>query len=170
MPDWQSTYISEIAWDIKTSNRRWSGTDSPVSVEIIRDKDIIIALNVEPGNTGRLDRGDSEFHWWGFRGSHFAPGDTFRWVSGLPYPEAAEFPEGIKGSLKCRFKIHGDDMWIKDNVEAYVRYTKPTHIEGTIDSMKWVDDINWTHVGTFSVDGNISTDLSEGVRMWTLLY
>lgn len=170
MPDWQSTYVSEIAWDIETAEEAWAGTDSPLSVEIIRDGDVIIALNVEPGGTNRLDRGDSEFHWWEFQGAHFAPGDYTTWVSGLPAPEAVEFPDGIDGSLRCRFRIHGDDMWIKDNIEAYVRYTTPKGIEGTIDSMKWVDDINWTHVGTFSVDGRISTDSSEGFTTWTLVY
>lgn len=170
MPDWQSTYVSEIAWDIKTADRAWSGTDTPVSVEIIRDDDIVLALNVEPGQTGRLDRGDSEFHWWAFKGTHFAPGDIVQWVGGLPTPDAVEFPDGIEGSLKCRFRAHGDDMWIKDDVDAYVRYTKPKGIEGTIDAMKWIDDINWTHSGTFSVDGAISTDLDEGYRTWTLLY
>jgi hypothetical protein len=170
MPDWQSTYISEIAWDIRTSAEEGGGTDAPLNVEVMRDDDIVIALRVEPGETGRLDRGDSEFHWWEFRGTHFAPGDVVRWVGGLPYPDAAEFPDGISGSLKCRFRIFGEDMWIKDNIEAYVRYTEPEHVEGTIDSMVWVDDINWTHVGTFSVDANISADSSEGSETWTLIY
>lgn len=170
MPDWRSTYVSEIAWDIETEDDDWAGTDSRLTVEIIRDGEEVIALNVEPGNTGRLDRGDSEFHYWEFGATHFAPGDYRTWTPGLPYPEAVEFPDGIEGSLECRFRIHGPDMWIKDRIDSYVRYTSPEGVEGTIDSMQWVDDINWTHAGTFSVDANMSTDPTEGYTTWTLIY
>lgn len=168
MPDWESTYVSEIAWDIETDEQVWSGTDSPVSVDIVRDGDTVITLSVEPGGTDRLDRGDTEFHWWDFRGTYFAPGDFVRWVGGLPYPEAVEFPDGVEGSLECRFRIHGDDMWTKDRIDAYVRYTEPTAQGGTLS--KWTDDINWTHVGTFSKDADISTDRREGYTTWTLIY
>jgi hypothetical protein len=42
-------WISEIGWDIKTGNAVFGGTDTRVSVEILRDGAPVIALLVEPG-------------------------------------------------------------------------------------------------------------------------
>ena len=154
MADWRSKYISAIGWDIKTSDEPGSGTDSRVTVTILRDDSAILSLNVEPGETVRLDRGNSVFHSWKFRGAIFVPSDVISWVGGLGY----------------RFTIHGDDLWRKDDIIGYVRYTRPQHVPGTIDSQIWVDDINWTNVGNFTQDVNLSTDASEGFTNWTLIY
>ena len=170
MADWRSKYVSEIGWHIKTSTEPGSGTDSRVTVTILRDDAPILALNVEPGETEKLDRGNSVFHWWKFRGAIFVPSDITSWAAGLGYPNAVEFPDDVQGHLKCRFEIHGDDLWRKDDIIGYVRYTKPKHVPGTIDSQIWVDDINWTHVGAFTQNVNLSTDASEGYQKWTLIY
>lgn len=167
-----SDYISEIGWEITTADTEWyRGTDSRVTVEIIRDDDRILLLNVEPGHTSRLDRGDSAFHYWTFKGFFPVESEYVTYGAGIGFPrDGVEFPEDIQGHLKCKFRIHGDDLWTKDNIEGYVRYVRPKHIPGTIDSHVWVDDLNWTHVGTFSQDANLSTDRSEGYTTWTLLY
>ncbi len=170
MADWRSNYVSAIGWDIKTSTEPGSGTDSRVTVTILRDDVPILALNVEPGETERLDRGNSVFHTWNFTGAIFVPSDFTTWVAGLGYPDAVEFPDDIQGHLKCRFAIYGDDLWRKDDIIGYVRYTRPQHVPGTIDSQIWVDDINWTHAGSFTQDVNLSTDASEGHQRWTLIY
>ena len=170
MGNWQSKYVSAMGWDIKTSGEPGSGTDSQVTVTILRDDAPILSLNVEPGETTRLDRGNSVFHSWKFTGTIFVPSDITSWVAGMSYPDGVEFPEDIKGHLKCRFEIHGADLWRKDNIGAYVKYTHPEHVPGTIDSFVWVDDLNWTFVGNFVQDVELSTDTGEGFSTWTLLY
>lgn len=170
MGSYRSKYISQIGWQIKTHSDRYSGTNSRVTVEILRDDRLIIALNIEPGNTGRLSRGESIFYYWTFAGAYFMPGDIMTWIGGLPYPDGVEFPNDIKGHLKCRFRIHGDDLWKKDEIIGYVKYTRYYHISGTTDDFEWNPDLNWTNVGVFGRDGILSTDSDEGYTTWTLLF
>lgn len=170
MPSWQSKYVRALGWDIATAADPGSGTDSNVTLEILRDGQVVIALNVEPGETERLDRGNSVFHYHYVVGTHFEPGDIVSWVGGLGYPNGIEFSDDIGGHLRCRLRIHGDDKWVKDNIGAYVKYTSPQHVAGTIDSQIWADDISWTFIGNFSQDVAMSTDAGEGVSTWTLAY
>jgi hypothetical protein len=172
MSDPRSKWISEIGWDIKTLNVDPAGTDTPVVVDILRDDIPLITLAIEPGNTSRLDRGDSRFYWWRFQGTNFVPSDDGTGTSsaGEELPHGVEFPQDIGGHLKCRLRALGEDMWIKDNVDAYVRYARLVHVPGTIDSSVWVDDLNWTFVGSFTQDAPISTDTGEGYPSWTLVY
>jgi hypothetical protein len=168
----QSKWISEIGWDIKTSSAQFSETDTPVSVEILRDDIQVIALFIEPGNTPRLNRGASEFYWWRFQGANFAPNssDIGHSTGGEGFPHGVEFPQDIQGHLKCRLRAWGNDKWIKDNIEGFVRYARLVGVPGTIDSTVWVDDLNWTAVGNFTQDVVISTDTGEGTPTWTLIY
>lgn len=167
-----STWVSEIGWDIKTSNVPFAGTDTPIIVEILRDDAPVIALYIEPGNTSRLNRGESQFYWWRFQGAIFAPNPSGIGVShgGEGFPHGVEFPHGIQGHLKCRLRAWGDDMWIKDNIGGYVRYARLVGVPGTIDSTIWVDDFDWTFIGNFAQDVALSTDSREGHETWTLLY
>lgn len=168
----QSTWISEIGWDVKTSRSQFSGTNTAISVEILRDNLQVIVLLVEPGNTPRLDRGTSQFFWWKFQGANFAPNPSGigHTTGGEGFPHGVEFPQDIHGHLRCRLRAGGDDMWIKDNIDAYVRYARLISVPGTIDSRVWVDDLNWTAVGSFTQDVAISTDPHEGTPTWTLVY
>ncbi len=170
MPNWQSNYVSRLGWDIKTHPEPGAGTDSPVTVTILRDDAPILALNVEPGETTRLDRGSSAFYYWKFTGAIFEPGGIHSWIAGLGYPDGIEFSNDIHGHLKCRFQILGRDLWKKDNIGAHVKYARPKHVEGTIDSFKWVEDLNWTKVGDFVQDVKMSTEFGEGFPVWTLIY
>jgi hypothetical protein len=165
-------WISEIGWDIRTSIDQFAGTDTPISVEILRDNALVIALLIEPGSTSRLDRGESQFYWWRFQGANFAPSDSDIAVSrgGEGFPHGVEFPQDIQGHLKCRLRAWGDDMWIKDNIGGYIRYARLVGVPGTIDSTVWVDDLNWTFAGDFTQDVAVSTDPTEGFLTWTLLY
>ena len=165
-------WVSEIGWDIRTSGDPIAGTDTRVTVEILRDNNLVILLNVEPGNTTRLDRGESTFYSWRFLGTNYAPDDselgTITGGQGIPY--GVEFPQNVVGHLKCRFRAWGDDLWIKDNVDGYVRYATERSVPGTIDSTVWVDDLNWTFIWSFPQDVPISTDPAEGFTAWTLNY
>src|SRR5262245_21554006 len=159
-------WVSEIGWDILTSSVVWGGTDTRISVEILRDNASVIALLVEPGATQRLDRGEDAFYWWRFQRAYFAPrppdDDIASTTGGAGFPHGVEFPHGVVGHLKCRFRAWGDDMWIKDNVDGYVRYAREKGVPGTIDSTEWVDDLNWTLIWHFPADASLSTDPSEG--------
>jgi hypothetical protein len=166
-------WVSEIGWDIKTGNAvSFAGTDTRVSVEILRDNALIIALLVEPGGTQRLDLGESAFYWWRFQGANFAPrdDDLAESIGGAGFPHGVEFPQGVVGHLKCRLRAWGDDLWIKDNVDGYVRYAREKSVPNTIDSTVWVDDLNWTLIWHFPQDAALSTDPSEGFTTWTLNY
>ena len=103
MGDYRSKYVHQIGWQIKTHSDRWSGTDSRVTVEIIRDDQVVLAINIEPGNTTRLTRGESVFYYWTFRGTNFVPGDFTTWIGGLPFPDGVEFPDDVQGHL---FWVH----------------------------------------------------------------
>ena len=170
MADYRSKYVSSIGWHIKTSSDKYSGTNSRVTVSILRDDISILALNVEPGSTTRLDRGNSVFHSWKFQGAIFYPSEFNTWLGGLAFPDAVEFPDDIQGHLKCKFEIHGDDLWKKDDIIGYVKYATPQSVPGTIDSQIWVEDLNWTNVGNFTQDVILSADSSEGYKTWTLIY
>jgi hypothetical protein len=43
----------------------------------------------------------------------------------MPYPaHGVEFSSGMKGHLVLRLHIWAQDMWVKDNVDAYIREIK----------------------------------------------
>ena len=165
-------WISEIGWDIKTSITPGAGTDSQLTVDILRDDQSVIQLNVEPGETSRLDRDESQFYFWRFVGATPEPSNSNigEVESGQENPHGVEFENDIFGHLKCRLRIYGDDMWIKQQIDGYVRYAKLQGVPGTIDSANWVDDPDWTPVGNFAQEAHMSTDGGEGYTNWTLLY
>ncbi len=45
---------------------------------------------------------------------------------------------GMNGHLKIRLRIRGDDMWIKDNVDLYVRFIR--RIATSFDTLAWKED------------------------------
>ena len=170
MANFHSKYVSAFGWDIQTDSDPGAGTDSLVTLTILREDFPVISLVVEPGETGRLDRGASQFFMWQPQGTFFVPATNVTWIASLPYPNAVEFPDGVEGHMRAQFQIHGDDMWKKDKVSAYVKYSHYEAVPGTIDSFVWVEDLNWSHVGDFTQDVEMSTDSTEGLTTWTLLY
>lgn len=56
-----STFVSQMAWRIKTQAWPGSGTDSPVTITVLRDGEEVFAVNIEPGYSNRLERGTSTF-------------------------------------------------------------------------------------------------------------
>src|SRR6478672_1481008 len=61
------TNVTRIDWTIQTGDQWWSGTDTQVQMEIYRDGDLIKRLNLEPGNTPRLHRGELATYFWVFQ-------------------------------------------------------------------------------------------------------
>ncbi len=43
------TDVTKIEWTIKTGDTWWSGTDTVVKIEILRDGNLVKRLNLEPG-------------------------------------------------------------------------------------------------------------------------
>jgi hypothetical protein len=85
----------------------------------------------------------------------------------MPYPGYGfEFSNGMNGHLKIRLRINGDDMWIKDNVDLYVRRIR---LRATsFDTVEWQEDPGWSYVASWGQDVALSTDSGEGVTTWTL--
>jgi hypothetical protein len=152
-------WVSRFGWNIETGDQPPDGTDSRVAVTILRHDVPQITLNVEPGASPRLNVGTSEFHSWRWAGTTLDQDDDIvTWPAGRPFPDAIEFRSPLQGHLTFRFEIFGNDVWVKDTIDTYVRYTKPEHVPGTLDSDRWVEDAFWTHTGTFARDVSMRTD------------
>jgi hypothetical protein len=155
--------VRRIEWTFHTSSREFSGTDSPVSVEILRDGTRLAYVWQEPGNTPRLSRGEVATYLWTFQnlsGVGVA-------VSGQAVPYTESFPSGFTGHLKVVLKIWGDDLWRVGTIESSVVEGQMKFIPGTIDSWQWVET---PHAVTFLGEDVLSTDSSEGVVTLTLNY
>lgn len=151
------TEVTRIEWTFRTSQLERSGTDSPVSVEIFRDGQSVVHVWDEPGETPRLDRGEVATRGWTFQdptgvlGSNTLP----------PYTE--DFPQGVKGHLRVRLKIWGEDAW------------RIGRIDSTVISLKFrhTPSVHWVEVrDLFVFDGEdvLSTDPSEGFITLDLNY
>src|SRR5215213_5222962 len=157
------TNVTKIDWTIKTGEQSWSGTDTQVQIEIYRDDDLIIRLNLEPGRTPRLDNGELQTYFWVFQ----SPDGLGVAVSGTVVPYYVVFPNGIAGHLRVKFIARGDDAWEKDWIESAVYSGELRHVPGTIDAFQWVED--W-QTFFFGQDVVLSTDRAEGFTTWTLRY
>jgi hypothetical protein len=157
------TNVTKIDWRIKSGAKWWSGTNTNVQMEIWRDGHLIKRLNVEPGNTDRLDRATDVVHFWVFEN----PSNLGVSYSGFTPPYYEPFPNGVRGHLKVKFIANGDDAWEKDEIESRVYSGVIRHVPGTIDSLFWEEDRERFFFGQ---DVVLSTDSREGHRTWTLNY
>lgn len=155
--------VRRIDWTIDTGEEWWSGTDDTVLIDIIRDGDRIIRLNLEPGHTPRLDRGESATYYWVFQ----PPDDIGVAVSGTSVPYTEEFPDGIEGHLDVTFTAQGEDAWEALDMESTVYTGRLRHIPGTIDEVEWVETL---HDFYFPGRDILSTDRDEGVTKLNLNY
>ena len=157
------TNVTRIDWTIQTGNQPWSGTDTTMKIEILRDGNLIKRLNLEPGNTPRLNRGELATYYWVFT----SPDNIGVAVSGTPVPYTEAFPNGIRGHLQVRLVAQGDDAWEKVRIDSTVHSGRLRYIPGTIDGFTWQED--WDEFA-FTRDVVISTDPREGPSTWTLQY
>ena len=155
--------VTRIDWTIKTGESWWSGTDTQIKIEIYRDGTMLKRLNLEPGRTPRLDRGELATYYWVFQ----SPDGLGVAVSGTTVPYYEEFPHGVSGHLRVKFIAKGDDAWEKDWINSSVHTGELRYVPGTIDSFRWVED--W-QTFFFGRDVVLSTDSSEGFSSWTLNY
>jgi hypothetical protein len=157
------TRVTKIDWTIKTGVQWWSGTDTRITLEIFRNSQLLQLANLEPGNTGRLDRSEQATYYWVFQD----PSGVGVSVSGTTVPYTVAFPNGIRGNLRVKFTAKGDDAWEKDWIRSTVYHGELKHVPNTIDSMVWVE--NWDTF-LFERDVVLSTDKSEGFTSLTINY
>lgn len=155
--------VTRIDWTIKTGEKWWSGTDSQIQIEIYRDSQLLKRLNLEPGRTSRLNRGELATYFWIFQN----PDGVGVSISGTVVPYYEVFAEGIPGHLKVKFIAKGNDAWEKDWIDTAVYTGELRHVPGTIDSFVWAQD--WQEF-LFARDVVLSTDQSEGFTSLTLEY
>src|SRR5215207_7979141 len=155
--------VNRIAWTFHTSNQEGSGTDSPVTIKIFRDGQELAYINQEPGETGRLDRGETGTYFWEFRN----PTGIGTAVSGHVVPYTEEFPNGVRGHLRVRLEIRGDDAWRIGTIESSVISGHPKSVPGTIDSWRWEEEAeNFVFAG----EDVMSSNSGEGIRKLDLDY
>jgi hypothetical protein len=157
------TNVTRIDWTVQTGQQWWSGTDDTVKIEIWRDQTLIKRLNLEPGHTPRLNRGEYANYYWIFQN----PDGIGVSVSGTTVPYSISFPNGIAGHLRVKLVAKGDDAWEKVSIDSTVTSGQLRYVPGTIDSFRWVEDYESFFFGQ---DVVLSTDASEGHTTWTLVY
>lgn len=155
--------VTRIDWTIKTGVSWWSGTDTPIQIEIYRDSQLLKRLNLEPGRTPRLDQGENATYYWIFQN----PDGVGVAVSGTAVPYYEDFPYGVRGHLRVKFVAKGDDAWEKDWINSTIYTGELRHVPGTIDSFRWIED--WEPF-FFGRDVVLSTDKLEGFTSLTLQY
>jgi hypothetical protein len=155
--------VTRIDWTIQTGPQWWSGTDDTVKIEILRDDNVIKRLNLEPGDTPRLDRNEFVTYYWIFQ---HPPDGIAVAVSGTPVPYTESFPAGLSKHLRVRFIAKGDDAWEALDISSTVYTGRLRGIPGT-QAVEWVEEL---HDFQFPGRDVLSTDRSEGVTTLTLNY
>ena len=158
--------VTRIDWTIKTGEKWWSGTDTPVHIEIRRDNTLLKRLALEPGNTPRLTRGELATYYWVFKNESGLEGPGVS-VGGAHVPYYEDFPKGVRGHLKVAIIAKGDDAWEKDWIHSTIYSGELRYVPGTIDEMEWVED---RERFDFERDVVLSTDRAEGFTTLNLLY
>lgn len=121
-------WIGGIRLNVRTSRSRDAGTDSLVQASVLRDGSELIRLNLDYATEDDLESG--AIRNYDYSGPTKLPRHNDRTPSlppglgqsPMPYPGyGLEFSAGLASHLTIRLKINDDDMWIKDNVDLYVR-------------------------------------------------
>ncbi|HEY9834044.1 MAG TPA: hypothetical protein V6D26_26060 [Stenomitos sp.] len=166
-------WIGSIRLIVETKDAPFAGTDSLVQATILRDGAELRVLNLdypteddlEPGAIRNYDYiGPTKLPRRNDLTPELPPGVG---QNPMPYPGYGfEFSNGLNRHLKIRLRIRGDDMWIKDNVDLYVRFIRQRAT--SFDTLAWQEDSDWTYIASWTQDVAMSTDKSEGVTTWNL--
>ena len=166
-------WIGSIRLIVQTKNAPYAGTDSLVQAKILRDNKLLRTLNLDYPTENDLERGATRNY--DYIGPTRLPrknDQTPELPSGvasipMPYPGYGfEFSNGLSGHLKIKLQINGDDMWIKDTVDLYVRFIR--RLATSFDTEDWKEDADWTYISSWTQDVAMSTDSDEGFTTWTL--
>ncbi len=166
-------WIGAIRLVAATADAPNAGTDSLVQATVLRDGNALRTLNLDYPTENDLERGAVRAY--DYSGPTRLPrrnDQTPELPSGIgqipmPYPGYGfEFSSGLNGHLRIQLRIRNDDMWIKDNVDLYVRYIRERAT--SFDTLAWIEDGEWSYVASWTQDVAMSTDGNEGVSVWTL--
>jgi hypothetical protein len=166
-------WVGAIRLNVHTKDARNAGTDSLVQATVIRDGNELRVLNLDYLAENDLERG--AIRNYDYIGPLKLPRRNDKTPSlpdgigqiPMPYPGYGfEFSNGLNGHLTIRLRIRGDDMWIKDNVDLYVRFIRQRAT--SFDTLAWIDDLDWTYIASWTQDVAMSTDSSEGATTWNL--
>lgn len=163
-------WIGAIKLTVQTRNATHAGTDSLVRAGVLRDGNELARLRLDYEDENDLERGAIRNYFYTDlpRNNDQTPElpDGIG-QSPMPYPDHGfEFSHGVNGHMKLRLRIHDDDMWIKDNVDLYVKEIR--NVATSFDTLAWKEDANWTYLGSWPADVAMSTDSDEGRQTWTL--
>jgi hypothetical protein len=167
-------WIGAIRLMVQTKNSPNAGTDSLVQTSVLRDGVELRVLNLDYPTEDDLERG--AIRNYDYIGPTRLPrknDKTPELPSGvgqipMPYPGYGfEFSNGLKNHLMLRLRINGDDMWIKDNVDLYVRFIRQKAT--SFDTLAWIEDSDWSYIASWTQDAAMSTDSSEGTTTWTMV-
>jgi len=166
-------WIGSIRLTVETKDAPDAGTDSLVQAVILRDGNELRVLNLDYPTENDLERG--AIRNYDYMGPTKLPrknDQTPELPSGIgqipmPYPGYGfEFSNGLGGHLRIRLRIRGSDMWIKDNVDLYVRFIRQKAT--SFDTLAWIEDSDWSYVASWGHDIPMSTQIFEGFATWTL--
>lgn len=167
-------WIGAIRLVVETEDETDAGTDSLVQAQVRRDGSVLRTLNLDYASEDDLERG--AIRAYDYSGPTRLPrrnDATPELPPGIgqipmPYPGYGfEFSHGLHGHLSLRLQILGTDMWIKDNVDLYVKEIR--QVATSFDTVDWFQDQNWSYVGTWSRDVSMSLDIFEGLPSWNLV-
>jgi hypothetical protein len=166
-------WIGSIRLHVQTKDAPDAGTDNLVTATIVRDGVEIKTLKLDYPSENDLERGAiRNYDYIGPTRLQRINDKTPELPPGvgqipMPYPSyGIEFSNGLNGHITVRLRIDGDDMWIKDNVDLYIRAIR---LKATsFDTLEWMEDANWTYIGTWSKDVAMSTNSNEGVATLNL--
>jgi hypothetical protein len=166
-------WIGAIRLIVETKDAPDAGTDKLVQATVLRDGTELRVLNLDYPSEDDLERG--AIRNYDYIGPTKLPRRNDQTPSlpdgigqsPMPYPGYGfEFSSGPHGHLIIRLRIRGDDMWIKDNVDLFVRQIRQKAT--SFDTLAWIEDTDWTYVASWGQDAPMSTDSSEGHTYWNL--
>jgi len=166
-------WIGAIRLVVQTKDAVDAGTDSLVQATVLRDGAELLVLNLDYPTEDDLERGAvRNYDYIGPTKLPRRNDQTPELPSGIgrspmPYPGyGLEFSSGLNGHLVLRLRIRGDDMWIKDSVDLYVRFVRQRAT--SFDTLAWIEDPDFTYIASWTQDVALSTDSSEGSSTWNL--
>ena len=165
-------WVGSIRVRVRTKSTATASTDSPVIAAIVRDNVAVYAFFLNP-----------ELRTFGQPTLELVSGTDRNFVQfSLPKtsdnesidapleqpPYGLEFTNGLSGHCTLKLRIFGNDLWITDEVELFIRELHPVRLSKTLDALTWVEEANWKAVAQWSKDIRISTDTSEGFAIVNL--
>jgi hypothetical protein len=163
-------WVGSIRLRVSTRNQAGAGTDRLVTCTIVRDDEAIVALKLDHPNIDDMEPGKTNYYdFIGPEKIALRP-DTLKRqrrdrIESKP-TYGIEFAKGVKGHLSLQFKVHGEDVWVKDAVDLFIREIKP--LEDSKGQIHWVEDKVWTHVASWGRDIPLSATNEKAFQALTL--